>query len=237
MALIREPSASRASTIGEDSSTRRPTACTMRSMMRRYWCGELKTTLLRRELALALDPDLVELVAHDLSDRAVRQQRLERTVPERVLEHLLDESLALDGRDADVLVFEDFIDGGADLGPQLVRATGWPPSVRSRPAPWPGQPPWTATTPLPTTSRGPHSAVSGLPWRRLHRPRRVWAWPSSSSAVGSPPSAAASFSDRFIGLRPSRAQAPWGCDPSSANARIRVPRRFGRCCCSCRARA
>ena len=47
MALIREPSASRASTIGEDSSTRRPTACTMRSMMRRYWCGELKTTSLR----------------------------------------------------------------------------------------------------------------------------------------------------------------------------------------------
>ena len=33
MALTREPSARRASTIGEDSSTRRPIAETMRSMM------------------------------------------------------------------------------------------------------------------------------------------------------------------------------------------------------------
>ncbi len=41
IALIRDPSARRASTIGEDSSTRRPTAATMRSMMRRYWCSEL----------------------------------------------------------------------------------------------------------------------------------------------------------------------------------------------------
>ena len=42
IALIRDPSARRASTIGEDSSTRRPTAATMRSMMRRYWSGEAK---------------------------------------------------------------------------------------------------------------------------------------------------------------------------------------------------
>ena len=52
MALIREPSASRASTIGDDSSTRRPTPCTIRSMIRRYWCGELKTMSLRRSLPL-----------------------------------------------------------------------------------------------------------------------------------------------------------------------------------------
>ena len=52
MALIREPSARRASTMGEDSSTRRPTPCTMRSMMRRYWCGEVKTISLRSILPL-----------------------------------------------------------------------------------------------------------------------------------------------------------------------------------------
>ena len=121
MALIREPSASRASTIGEDSSTRRPTACTIRSMMRRYWCGELKTTSLRSMLALALDPDLVEAVAHDFGDVPVGQQRLERAVAERVLEHLLDEALALDGRDPDVLALEDLVHRRADLGPQLVR--------------------------------------------------------------------------------------------------------------------
>ena len=52
MALIRDPSASRASTMGEDSSTRRPTAWTMRSMIRRYWCGVVKMMSLRWILPL-----------------------------------------------------------------------------------------------------------------------------------------------------------------------------------------
>ncbi len=52
MALIRDPSASRASTMGDASSTRRPTPCTMRSMIRRYWCGEVNTISLRSILPL-----------------------------------------------------------------------------------------------------------------------------------------------------------------------------------------
>ena len=39
-AFTREPSASRASTIGDDSSMRRPTCPTMRSMTRRRWSSE-----------------------------------------------------------------------------------------------------------------------------------------------------------------------------------------------------
>ena len=72
------------------------------------------------DLALALDPDLVEGVTHDFGDGPVGQQGLERPVAERVLEHLLHEALALDGRDADVLALEDLVHRGADLGPQLV---------------------------------------------------------------------------------------------------------------------
>ena len=49
------------------------------------------------ELALTLDPDLVELVAHDLGDAAVRQQRLEWPVAQGILEHLLHEALAFNG--------------------------------------------------------------------------------------------------------------------------------------------
>ncbi len=71
------------------------------------------------DLPLALDPELVERVAHDLGDAVVGEQRLERPVAERVLEHLLDEALALNRRDPDVLAFEDFVDGGADPCPQF----------------------------------------------------------------------------------------------------------------------
>ena len=106
--------------MGDDSSTRRPTPCTMRSMMRRYWLRIGEDDLAPLDPALALDPDLVVGVAHDLGDGVVGEQRLERPVAERVLEHLLDEALALDRRDPDVLALEDLVDRGADLGPQLV---------------------------------------------------------------------------------------------------------------------
>src|SRR5438270_623704 len=42
MALTREPSARRASTIGLDSSTRRPTALTILSITWRYWVSSVK---------------------------------------------------------------------------------------------------------------------------------------------------------------------------------------------------
>ena len=45
--LTREPSGRRASTIGDDSSTRRPSGATMRSMMRMMWPSSRKRTELR----------------------------------------------------------------------------------------------------------------------------------------------------------------------------------------------
>ena len=44
MALTREPSARRASTMGDDSSTRRPIGAMMRSMMRMTWSSFWNTT-------------------------------------------------------------------------------------------------------------------------------------------------------------------------------------------------
>ena len=45
IALTREPSVRRASTIGEDSSTRRPIGAMIRSMMRITWSSFWNTTL------------------------------------------------------------------------------------------------------------------------------------------------------------------------------------------------
>ena len=115
MALMREPSARRASTMGEDSSIRRPTAATIRSMMRRYCWFELKTTSVRSIRPLRS----IQISSYALHmifrDGPVSQQHLERAVAEGVLEHLLDEALALDGRDPDVLALEDLVDGASDL--------------------------------------------------------------------------------------------------------------------------
>ena len=50
MALTREPSVRRASTIGLDSSTRRPIGAMIRSMMRMTWSSFWKTTLVSSSL-------------------------------------------------------------------------------------------------------------------------------------------------------------------------------------------
>ena len=82
--------------------------------------GRVEDNVAALQLALTLDPDLVELVAHDLGDAAVGEQRLQRPIAEGIFEHLLHEALAFDGRDSDVLVVEDVIDGGTDLLAQLL---------------------------------------------------------------------------------------------------------------------
>ena len=58
MALTREPSGRRASTIGEHSSMRRPIGATMRSMMRITWSSFWNTTVVELDLAAPLDVDL-----------------------------------------------------------------------------------------------------------------------------------------------------------------------------------
>ena len=57
IALTRDPSASRASTSGEDSSIRRPTRETIRSMTRRRCSSEVNRARGARQLAAPLDVD------------------------------------------------------------------------------------------------------------------------------------------------------------------------------------
>ena len=98
IALTRLPSGRRASTIGEASSIRRPTWATILLMIRRRCDSSVKRTSVVVEPAVALDPDLVRAVDHDLGDRVVGQELLERPVAERVVGDLLDEALAIVAR-------------------------------------------------------------------------------------------------------------------------------------------
>ena len=90
MALTREPSLSRASTIGDDSSMRRPIGETMRSMTCMSCSVLSKVTGLLEQLALLLDVDLVGSVDHDLGDVRIRKQVLERSEAENVMDERLD---------------------------------------------------------------------------------------------------------------------------------------------------
>ena len=94
IAFTREPSASRASTIGLDSSMRRPTALTIRSMIRIRWRSSLNTTLRQLEHAVALDVDLIEAVDEDVGNRRIAEQLFERAEAEQLVEHVGREALA-----------------------------------------------------------------------------------------------------------------------------------------------
>jgi hypothetical protein len=73
-----------------------------------------------REAPLALDPDLVRPVDHHLGDALVRQEALERAVPERVVGDLVDEPLAVAARDSRLLL-EPFADVRHHTGSQRRR--------------------------------------------------------------------------------------------------------------------
>ena len=94
-ALTRLPSARRASTIGDDSSTRRPTAETIFWMIRSRCFSSLKRTGVGSSTPIALDEHLVVAVDQDVGDRRVLEQRLERAEAEQLVEHVADQLLAL----------------------------------------------------------------------------------------------------------------------------------------------
>jgi hypothetical protein len=98
IALTREPSGKRASTIGEASSMRRPSGAMMRSMIVRRWRSSLKRRSLNVELAAALDVDRVRAVDHDFRDGRVAHQVFERPEAERFVDDLLLQLGALLGR-------------------------------------------------------------------------------------------------------------------------------------------
>ena len=95
IALTRLPSGRRASTIGDDSSMRRPTCETIRSMIRSRWASSRKVASVSSSLPRTLDVQLVVAVDHHLGHRGVAQERLEGPVAEDVVGDLALELGAL----------------------------------------------------------------------------------------------------------------------------------------------
>ena len=95
MTLTREPSARRASTIGEASSMRRPTDETMRSIdTAQVLLGDEAGVGLLDD-AVALDVDVVAPVDHDLGDGRVVEELLDRAEAHHVAGDVLHQTLAL----------------------------------------------------------------------------------------------------------------------------------------------
>ena len=92
-AFRRLPSGRRASTIGCDSSIRRPAWVTILTMIRRRWESSMKRIASLGDASLALDPDVARAVGHDLRDRLVGKQPLDRAVAEDVIGHLSGDPL------------------------------------------------------------------------------------------------------------------------------------------------
>ena len=111
-ALIREPSGRRASTMGDDSSTRRLTSPTILSMTRRRWVSSMKEVGVRSILPAALDVDPVRPVDHDFGDVRVFQVPLDGSVAEDVVGDVLAQAGLVGQRQRGGLVGQ----GGLQLG-------------------------------------------------------------------------------------------------------------------------
>ena len=119
IALTREPSVRRASTIGRDSSTRRPIGAMIRSMIRITWSSFWKTTLVSSSLPRALDVDLARAVDHDFGDGLVAQERLERAEADDLVGDLLEHPDALGAGQGQALLVDDPAEDLLDLAPDL----------------------------------------------------------------------------------------------------------------------
>ncbi len=81
-ALTRLPSASRASTIGLASSSRRPTRLAIRWTISTRWCSSWNATLDMLQPAAALHVHRARPVDEDVGDRRVAEERLDRAQAE-----------------------------------------------------------------------------------------------------------------------------------------------------------
>ena len=81
--------------------------------------AELDVGLL--QLAAALDVDLVRPVDQDVADRRVLEQHLQRAEAEGLVEHFVDELLALHAVEERVLGVAQVLDDPADVAPEGVR--------------------------------------------------------------------------------------------------------------------
>ena len=95
IALTRDPSGRRASTMGELSSMRRPKGATIFSMMCCTCWLSRKRTSVQLEAAPPLDVDLKGAVHHDLADGRVVHQRVDGAVPRHLVDDLLLEPFLL----------------------------------------------------------------------------------------------------------------------------------------------
>ena len=89
--------------MGDDSSTRRPTADTILSMMCIRWALSLNTTLVFSSTPAALHIHRVVGVDQDVVDGGVLQQRLQRPQAEDLVQHLARQPVALAGAEGNVL--------------------------------------------------------------------------------------------------------------------------------------
>ena len=119
IALTREPSVRRASTIGDDSSTRRPIGAMIRSMIRMTWSSFWKTTFVSSSLPRALDVDLARAVDHDFRDRLVAEQRLQRAEADDLVGDLLEHPDALGAGQGEAFLVDDLAEDLLDLAPDL----------------------------------------------------------------------------------------------------------------------
>ena len=120
IALKREPSGRRASTIGQTSSTRRPTLETIRSMICSRWALSRNSTLRLLHLAAPFHVDALRTVDQDVADRVVLEQHFQRSQAERLVEHLLDQPLAFVAVEQRVFGVAQMLDDQADLAAQHV---------------------------------------------------------------------------------------------------------------------
>ena len=95
IAFTREPSASRASTIGDDSSTRRPIAETIRSMMLIKCASSRNCTDVVFENTVSLHVNMPVGVYQNIGDRRIVQKRFERPKPKNFVENFLGQPLPL----------------------------------------------------------------------------------------------------------------------------------------------
>ena len=78
-----------------------------------------------------LDEDLLRAVDHDVADRLILEQDLERAEAERLVEHFVDQPLAFGAVEQRVLGVAQVLDDAADLAAKRARPARRPESGRA----------------------------------------------------------------------------------------------------------